>query len=113
MRDGSVGAGRTIRPSNARPRWRSSAVTDRSGCSSTSLRSSTNTWWSGVNVRPSDPKSGLVSTATMRSRRTRASSEPRSTVVVVFPTPPFGETTAIVAHRVSRGAAIARSSRAS
>ena len=76
MRDGSVGAGSTIRPSNARPRCRSSAVTDRSGCSSTSPRSSTNTWWSGVSVRPSEPKSGFVSTATMRSRRTRASSEP-------------------------------------
>ena len=65
----------------------------------------------GRQRRPSDPKSGLVSTATMRSRRTRASSEPSSTVVVVFPTPPFGETTAIVAQRVSRGDAIARSSR--
>ena len=113
MRDGSVGAGSTIRPSNARPRWRSSAVTDRSGCSSRSPRSSTNTWWSGVSVRPSEPKSGFVSTATMRSRRTRASSEPSSTVSVVFPTPPFGDTIAIVEQRVSRGAAIARSSRAS
>ena len=33
--------------------------------------------------------------------------------MVVFPTPPFGETTAIVAQRVSRGAAIERSRRAS
>jgi hypothetical protein len=49
----------------------------------------------------------------MRSRRTRASSEPSRTVRVVFPTPPFGETIAIVAQRASRGAAISRSSRAS
>ncbi len=58
--------------------------------------------WSGTKRRPSDPQSGLVSTATTRSRRRNASSEPSSAVTVVLPTPPFGEITAIVAHRRSR-----------
>ena len=43
-------------------------------------------------------------------QRGRAAS-PSSTVSVVLPTPPLGETTAIVAQRVRRGAAIVRSSR--
>ena len=60
---------------------------------------------------PSEPKSGLVSTATTRSGRMWASSEPISTVSVVLPTPPFGDTTASVGQRCSRGAAIASSSR--
>ena len=34
------------------------AVTERSGCSSTSPRSSTNTWWSGVSVRPATRSRG-------------------------------------------------------
>src|SRR4051812_5029509 len=47
----------------------------------------------------------------MRSRRVRASRDPRSAVSVVFPTPPFGETIAIVAQRLSFGSPIVRSRR--
>ena len=67
--------------------------------------------WSGASRRPSEPQSGLVSTATTRSRRRNASSDPSSAAVVVLPTPPLGEMTAIVAQRRSRGARISSSSR--
>ena len=43
------------------------------------------TGWSGTRRRPSDPKSGLASTATTRSRRRKASSEPSRAVIVVLP----------------------------
>jgi hypothetical protein len=66
---------------------------------------------SGTSRRPSDPQSGLVSTATTRSRRRNASSDPSSALVVVLPTPPLGETTAIVTQRPRRSATIASSSR--
>ena len=113
MRDGSVGAGSTIRPSNARPRCRSSAVTRRSGCSSTLAEVVDEHLVVGRQRAAERPEVRVRvdgdDAVAPDAREQRAEQHGR----VVFPTPPFGETTAIVAQRVSRGAAIARSSRAS
>ena len=67
--------------------------------------------WPGARLRPSEPKSGLVSTATMRSRRSRANSVPSRMLTVVLPTPPLGDMTAMVTQRLRWGAWIVRSSR--
>ena len=66
--------------------------------------------WSGTSRRPSDPQSGFVSTATTRSRRRDANSDPSSAVTVLLPTPPLGDTTAIVTQERSRSPTISSSS---
>ncbi|CKR68614.1 Uncharacterised protein [Mycobacterium tuberculosis] len=50
---------------------------------------SSGTFWLSV------PRSGLASTATTRSPRRSAKVAPRVAVIVVLPTPPFNDNTAI------------------
>ena len=57
----------------------------------------------GCQAAPERAEVGVGVDGETRSRRRKASSEPSSAVMVVFPGPPFGETTAIVAHAEGAG----------